>query len=204
MISLGCSMQNSPPPLPCRTRSTDRPRAFSAAIQSDRGDAPAQNDMAPTTRGSKRRKREAATKDWRWLLWDSDLAREKIHPELGAGWTAVLKEACCVRAGVHKDKVDRVREEGNSGPLRLWKRSTTFDQFKGIVMMVVTFTSVNFFCSLSSPPSPSLRPFGRALTQRIWSTARAGETICYVRDAPVAASCICHGCAHRARSGAAI
>ena len=37
------------------------------------------------------------TKDWRWLLWDSDLARDQIHTELGAAWTAVLKEACCVR-----------------------------------------------------------------------------------------------------------
>ena len=33
------------------------------------------------------------TKDWRWLLWDSDVARKKIHPELGAGWTAVLQDA---------------------------------------------------------------------------------------------------------------
>ena len=33
------------------------------------------------------------TKDWRWLLWDSDVAREKIHPELGARWTAVLQDA---------------------------------------------------------------------------------------------------------------
>ena len=59
------------------------------------------------------------TKDWRWLLWDSDVAREAIHPRLGAGWTAVLKEACCVRKSVDKDKVQRLREEGDRGPLRL-------------------------------------------------------------------------------------
>ena len=23
---------------------------------------------------------------WRWLLWESDVARDIIHPELGAGW----------------------------------------------------------------------------------------------------------------------
>ena len=75
-----------------------------------------------STRLSAKRKRKTKyeTKDWRWLLWDSDLARDKIHPELGAVWTAVLKEACCVRAGVHKDKVERVRRKGDRGPLRLW------------------------------------------------------------------------------------
>ena len=36
--------------------------------------------------------------DWKWLLWDSAFATEYLHPELGAGWTAVLLEACCVRA----------------------------------------------------------------------------------------------------------
>ena len=78
--------------------------------------------MAPRTRLQAKRKREAAIRDWRWLLWDSDLARDKLHPELGAGWTAVLKEACCVRKDKEKDKVNRVREEGDSGPLRLWPK----------------------------------------------------------------------------------
>ena len=73
--------------------------------------------MAQTTNVQAGRKYE--TKDWRWLLWDSDLARDKILPELGAGWTAVLKEACCVRKSVDKDKVQRLREEGDRGPLRL-------------------------------------------------------------------------------------
>ena len=77
----------------------------------------------PTKRQRKRGETKYETKDWRWLLWDSDLARDKIHPELSAGWTAVLKEACCVKAGVHKDKVNRVRKEGDQGgPLRLWPK----------------------------------------------------------------------------------
>ena len=66
-----------------------------------------------STRSQTKRKREAAIKDWRWLLWDSDLARDKIHPELGAGWTAVLKEACCVRAWQDKDTVERMRVREN-------------------------------------------------------------------------------------------
>ena len=71
------------------------------------------------------RKRETKyeTKDWRWLLWDSDLARDRIQPELGAGWTAVLKEACCVKAGAHKDKVKRLRKDVKE-PLRLWRVTT--------------------------------------------------------------------------------
>ena len=52
---------------------------------------------------------KAAIEDWRWLLWDSDVAREKIHPKLGAAWTAVLKEACCVKTGVDMEKVQRLR-----------------------------------------------------------------------------------------------
>ena len=75
--------------------------------------------MEPST---KRCKRDAATKDWRWLLWDSGIAHERIHPELGAGWTAVLKEACCVGKDVDKDKVQRLRKDVNE-PLRLWPRT---------------------------------------------------------------------------------
>ena len=72
-----------------------------------------------------KRKRETDDgADWKWLLWESDVARAKIHPELGAGWTAVLKEACCVKAGVHKDKVNRVREDGDRGSLRLSPTNT--------------------------------------------------------------------------------
>ena len=47
----------------------------------------------------------AGTKDWRWLLWESDVARAKLHPDLGPAWTAVLKEACCVRVGVDRKSV---------------------------------------------------------------------------------------------------
>ena len=83
-----------------------------------------------------KRKREAAIKDWRWLLWESGLARDKIHPELGAGWTAVLKEACGVKAGVQKDKVNRLREEGDRGPLQLWRISTYGIPFTGMVVTV--------------------------------------------------------------------
>ena len=68
------------------------------------------------------------------MLWDSDLARDKIHPELGAGWAAVLKEACCVKAGVHKDKVQRLRKKGDRGPLRLWPQYEV--QFKNMVPTV--------------------------------------------------------------------
>ena len=71
---------------------------------------------------SAKRKREAAIKDWKWLLWDSAFATEYLHQKLGAGWTAVLKEACCVNKDKDKDKVNRLREEGDSGPLRLWPR----------------------------------------------------------------------------------
>ena len=35
---------------------------------------------------------------WRRLLSESDVAIKHIHPALGPGWTAVLLEACCVRA----------------------------------------------------------------------------------------------------------
>ena len=86
--------------------------------------------------------REAATKDWRWLLWDSNVAYAKIHPELGARWTAVLKEACCVRKDVDKDKVNRLRTEGDRGPWRLWpeqkKVNGFFERydFKGMVPTV--------------------------------------------------------------------
>ena len=38
-----------------------------------------------------------------------------IHPKIGAGWTAVLKEACSVR----KDKVQRLRRKADRGPLKL-------------------------------------------------------------------------------------
>ena len=90
----------------------------------------------PTTDPQAKRQRaiKYETKDWRWLLWKSDIAHDKIHPELGAVWTAVLKEACCVRKGVDKDKVERLREEGDHGPLRLWPQSRT--SFQGIVVTV--------------------------------------------------------------------
>ena len=79
------------------------------------GDAPARfNTMAPASNAQAKRKRDVKyeTKDWKWLLWKSDVAHEKIHPKLGAGWTAVLKEACCVRAWQDSDTVEwmRVRE----------------------------------------------------------------------------------------------
>ena len=70
--------------------------------------------MAPQ---AEKGKREA--KDWRWLLWDSDVAHKQIHPQLGAGWTAVLKEACCVRKYVDKERVERLCDDIDD-PLRLW------------------------------------------------------------------------------------
>ena len=90
----------------------------------------------PTKRQRKRGETKYETKDWKWLLWDSDLAREKIHPELGAGWTAVLKEACCLRAGVHKDKVNRLRKKGDRGPLRLWPTQNFGRPFKDMVVRI--------------------------------------------------------------------
>ena len=95
--------------------------------------------MATNARAKRKRETKYETKDWRWLLWDSDLARDKIHPELGAGWTAVLKEACCLRAGVHKDKVIRLRRKGDRGPLRLWPKKEMWrdrNDFKGMVPTV--------------------------------------------------------------------
>ena len=70
---------------------------------------------------TKRHKREAATKDWKWLLWDSAFANEYLHQKLGASLTAVLKEACCVRAGVDKAKVNQLRKDLKD-PLRLWPK----------------------------------------------------------------------------------
>ena len=90
---------------------------------------------------TKRHKREAATKDWKWLLWDSAFANEYLHQKLGASLTAVLKEACCVRAGVDKDKVKRLREDVNE-PLRLWPKTVnelgfvTTVPFNGMVVTV--------------------------------------------------------------------
>ena len=43
---------------------------------------------------SKRKREDVETI---WLLWDSDVAREVIHPALGKVWTAVLAEALCVK-----------------------------------------------------------------------------------------------------------
>ena len=85
-----------------------------------------------------KRKRMAATKDWRWLLWDSAFATEYLHQKLGAGWAAVLKEACCVRKDAEKDKVNRLREEGDSGPLRLWpkRKYGVRHDFKDMVVTV--------------------------------------------------------------------
>ena len=73
--------------------------------------------------------REAAIKDWKWLLWDSNVAYDRIHPELGAEWTAVLKEACCVRKDKEKDKVNRLRKEGDRGPWRLWPKQKKVHDF---------------------------------------------------------------------------
>ena len=84
--------------------------------------ATASTSTGRSTRSQTKRKREAAIKDWRWLLWDSAFATEYLHRKLGAGWTAVLKEACCVREGVDKDKVNRLREDGDRNWLRLWPR----------------------------------------------------------------------------------
>ena len=63
-----------------------------------------------------KRKRESG--GWAWLLWDSDIAREKIHVALGPAWMAVLKEALCVRAGEEGEAVKRLREQ-SSEPLVL-------------------------------------------------------------------------------------
>ena len=78
---------------------------------------------------------ELQGEQWKRLLWESDLAHDKIHPLLGAGWTAVLKEACCVKAGVHKDKVNPFLRDVKE-PLRLWpkKRYGGRNDFKGIVV----------------------------------------------------------------------
>ena len=78
--------------------------------------------MRRSTCLSAKRKREAAIKDWKWLLWDSAFATEYLHQKLGAGWTAVLKEACCVSMDVDKDKVERLRKKGDRNRLRLWPR----------------------------------------------------------------------------------
>ena len=89
-----------------------------------------------------KRTRLIDTKDWKWLLWESGIAHENIHAKLGAGWTAVLKEACCVRNDVDVDKVNRLREDGDRGPLRLWPRTkdrngiVTTIPFKGMVPTV--------------------------------------------------------------------
>ena len=71
---------------------------------------------------------------WKELLFASKFAVSHLHPKLGAGRTAVLKEACCVRAGEDRDKVEQLREEGDHGPLRLWPQYGT--PFEGIVVTV--------------------------------------------------------------------
>ena len=71
---------------------------------------------------------------WKRLLWESDVAAKHIHTKLGAAWTAVLKEACCVREGVDKDKLQRLRKKGDRGPLRLWPQYEV--QFKNMVPTV--------------------------------------------------------------------
>ena len=42
-------------------------------------------DMARTTRLQAKRKREAASKDWKWLLWESGIARRRAHPTKAQG-----------------------------------------------------------------------------------------------------------------------
>ena len=71
------------------------------------------------------KKPKVERKDWRWLLWDSDLAYDKIHPELGAGWLAVLKEACCVRPDRRSNEGEEEREEKEE-PLRLYRKRSTY------------------------------------------------------------------------------
>ena len=86
---------------------------------------------------TRRRKRDAEGEDWKWLLWESGIARETIHPELGAGWTAVLKEACCARKDEDKDKVNWLREDVKE-PLKLWPKEEWDEPcvFKGMVVTV--------------------------------------------------------------------
>ena len=86
---------------------------------------------------STKREIKYETKDWKWLLWKSDMAHEKIHPELGAVWMAVLMEACCVREGVDKDKVQRLRKDVKE-PLRLWPKKALFGDRNDFKDMVVT------------------------------------------------------------------
>ena len=41
--------------------------------------------------------------DWAHIFTSTAFATEYLHPELGAGWTAMLLEACCVRAEDQRD-----------------------------------------------------------------------------------------------------
>ena len=110
----------------------------------------AQQAHARMEPSAKRIKREAATKDWKWLLWDSAFATEYLHPELGAGWTAVLKESCCVRKDEEKDKVDRLREDVKE-PLRLWPKEKYFVR-RDFEDMVVTVPLLEWCVRLKYKP----------------------------------------------------
>ena len=138
----------------------------------------AQEQATDTMKQAKRQRAiKYETKDWRWLLWDSDLARDKIHPELGAGWTAVLKEACCVSAGAHKDKVERLREDGDRGPLRLWHKDRPFKD------MVVTVPLLEWCVRRKYKPNGILQiinPAGRAVRIGVGAeqaSVRQGEAV---------------------------
>ena len=103
------------------------------------GPMDAMKDAMKEAQRKRKRETKDETKSWKWLLWESAFATEYLQPELGAGWTAVLKEACCLRAGVHKDKVIRFRRKGDRGPLRLWPKKEMWrdrNDFKGMVPTV--------------------------------------------------------------------
>ena len=102
------------------------------------GPMDAMKDAMKEAQRKRKRETKDETKSWKWLLWESAFATEYLQPELGAGWTAVLKEACCVRAGVHKTRVERLRKESDGDHLRLWKKDFSWRQlhFEDIVVTV--------------------------------------------------------------------
>ena len=120
-------------------------------------------------------KAELQGEAWRELLWDSDLARDKIHPELGAGWTAVLKEACCVRKDKEKDKVNRLRKDVKE-PLRLWPKTVDDD---GFVTTVFSRTWCRrSLCSRGAScasTSRALRPSRQPREEATWTRSGAFE-----------------------------
>ena len=78
-------------PLHCTRRST----VLSSVLECAMG---AKQSTSTSTSVNRDADTDVVVDDWKWLLWDSAFATEYLHPELGAGWTAVLLEACCVRA----------------------------------------------------------------------------------------------------------